>query len=90
MSESYRTIEVRPLAGALGAEILGIDLAGEIGARQFDELRAAYDEFGVIFFRDQALSPEQHIAFARRWGARQPMKWRSAPWGRRSAASRWK
>ena len=69
MSGTYQTIDVRPVTGALGAEILGIDLAAELDERRFAELRAAYDEFGVIFFRDQALSPEQHLAFARRWGA---------------------
>ncbi len=69
MEATYRSIEVRPLGGALGAEIHGVDTAGEIGEAQFAELRRAFDEFGVIFFRDQSLTPEQHIAFARRWGA---------------------
>ncbi|MDH3474038.1 MAG: TauD/TfdA family dioxygenase [Rhodospirillales bacterium] len=68
MDADYQTIEVRPVSGALGAEVHGLDIAGEIGAAQFAELRRAYDEFGVIFFRDQTLTPEQHIAFARRWG----------------------
>ncbi len=68
MSGSRQTIDVRPVTDALGAEILGIDLAAEVGERQFAEISAAYDEFGVIFFRDQRLSPEQHLGFARRWG----------------------
>ena len=68
MTESYRTIEVRPTSGALGAEIHGIDLAEDIGDDQLAELRRAFDDFGVIFFRDQALTPDQHIAFAERWG----------------------
>ena len=68
MTESYETIEVLPTSGALGAEIHGIDLAGDIGDDQLAELRRAFDEFGVIFFRDQALTPERHIAFAERWG----------------------
>ena len=66
---SYRTLAIQPLAGALGAEIHGIDLAGDIGEAQFAELRQAFGEYGVVFFRDQALSPEQHIGFAERWGA---------------------
>ena len=69
MEATYRTIEVRPLSDALGAEIHGVNTAGEIGEAQFAELRRAFDQFGVIFFRDQELTPEQHIAFARRWGA---------------------
>ena len=66
---SYRTLDIQPLAGALGAEVHGIDLAGDIGEAQFAELRHAFGEYGVIFFRDQGLSPEQHIGFAERWGA---------------------
>ena len=68
MTENYRSIEVRPASGALGAEIHGIDLSMDIGDGQHAELRRAFDEFGVIFFRDQALTPERHIAFAERWG----------------------
>ena len=68
MAENYRTIEVRPTSGALGAEIHGIDLSADIGDDQLAELRRAFDEFGVIFFRDQVLTPERHIAFAERWG----------------------
>lgn len=68
MGQDYRLIEVRPLTGALGAEIHGVDLAEDIGPDQFDEMRRAYYQFGVIFFRNQTLTPEQHIAFARRWG----------------------
>jgi taurine dioxygenase len=60
-------IEVRRHPGGCGAEVLGVDL------RNLDEdamavLRAAYAEHGVIFFRDQTISEEQHIAFAKRWG----------------------
>jgi taurine dioxygenase len=68
MTESYQTIEVRPTSGALGAEIHGIDLSTDIGDDQLAELRRAFDDFGVIFFRDQVLTPERHIAFAERWG----------------------
>jgi len=68
MTENYRTIEVRPTSGVLGAEIHGIDLSADIGDDQLAEMRRAFDEFGVIFFRDQVLTPERHIAFAERWG----------------------
>jgi len=66
---SYQTIEIQPISGALGAEINGVDLAKEISDEQFTEIRRAFGEYGVIFFRDQALSPEAHIGFAERWGA---------------------
>lgn len=62
-------IEVRPIAGALGAEVLGIDLSRDLGSETFARIKRAYADHGVIFFRDQTLTPEQHIAFAERWGA---------------------
>ncbi len=62
-----QTVTVRKLTGGCGAEVLGIDLAKDLSNRQWDELRTLFKEHGVIFFRDQELTPEQHIAFARRW-----------------------
>jgi len=58
-------MKVRRIAGALGAEILDVDLSARIPA---DEIRAALLEHHVIFFRDQALSPAQFMAFARSMG----------------------
>lgn len=66
---SYTTIEVIPQCAAVGAEIHGVDLAGDLSNEQFSEVRQAFHEHGVIFFRDQNLAPEQHLAFARRFGA---------------------
>ncbi len=68
MSASNGTIEVRPLAGAVGAEVLGVDLSRELSNSQFASIRQAFQDHGVIFFRDQDLRPEDHIAFAERWG----------------------
>ena len=61
-------IEVRPLSGALGAEILGIDLAARLDEATVAALRAALLEHIVIFFRDQSLSPHDLLAVARRFG----------------------
>ncbi len=58
------TIEIVPTSGALGAELRGVDLRGPIAATTTAEIRSALAEHGVIFFRDQMLTPEQHIAFA--------------------------
>ena len=69
MTGDYQKIEVRPLSTALGAEIGGVDLGAGPDDEQFAEMRRAYHEHGVIFFRDQELTPEQHIAFAERWSA---------------------
>lgn len=67
MAQTYETIEVRPVSGALGAEIHGVDLSKELSNHQFAEIRDVFRDNGVIFFRDQKLTPEQHIAFAERW-----------------------
>jgi taurine dioxygenase len=64
---SYRRIEVKPIAGALGAEIGGIDLAA-LDDETFDEVHAAWLEHLVVFFRRQAITPEQQLAFAKRFG----------------------
>lgn len=58
------SIEIKPTSGALGAEIHGLDLARQISADDSRAIRGALAEHGVIFFRDQTLTPEQHIAFA--------------------------
>ena len=60
--------EVRPVSGALGAEIDGIDLAKPLETPVFDDLHRAFLEHGVLFFRDQRLTPETQLAFARRFG----------------------
>jgi taurine dioxygenase len=65
---SYRFIDVEPLAGSLGAEISGVDLAKDFSDDVMAEIRAASRDHLVIFFRDQELTPAQHIHFARRWG----------------------
>jgi len=64
---SYRRIEVKPIAGALGAEIAGVDL-GNMDDEAFDEIAAAWLEHLVVFFRRQTITPEQQIAFAKRFG----------------------
>ncbi len=60
------TVEIHPLCG-VGAEIRGVDLAGELTNSDFAAIRGAFADHGVIFFRDQAINEAQHIAFARRW-----------------------
>jgi len=62
------SITARPIAGALGAEISGVDLAKELSDDTVAAIRRAWLEHLVIFFRDQDLSPPQFLAFARRFG----------------------
>jgi taurine dioxygenase len=61
-------LDIRPSSPAVGAEILGVDLSGPLSTEETSEIREALKEYGVIFFRDQELTPEQHIAFAERFG----------------------
>ena len=68
MSNPYRHLQVRPIAGALGAEIDGVDLSRELPAEVFEEIRRALHENLVIFFRGQRLTPQQHIDFSARFG----------------------
>jgi taurine dioxygenase len=69
----WRHIEVRPIAGALGAEIHGVDLAQPLADEVTAEIRWAFLKHLVIFFRNQQLTPQQQVAFARRFG--EPMEY---------------
>ncbi len=62
------SIEIVPTAAALGAEIRGVDLARPIDAATFAAIERAYNEHGVVFFRDQQITPPQQVAFTRRFG----------------------
>ena len=64
----YETIGVDRLTPIIGAEISGIDLAGPLSNRTVDELHRALAENLVIFFRDQNITPQQHLAFGRLFG----------------------
>ncbi|MEK9723547.1 MAG: TauD/TfdA family dioxygenase, partial [Rhodospirillaceae bacterium] len=63
----FRRIDVTPVAGALGAEIAGVDL-NALDDEQVAEVRAALLKYAVVFFRDQDLTPDGQTAFARRFG----------------------
>jgi len=61
-------LEIRPLAGTVGAEIVGVDLAAPLSDGTIADVTRALGEHGVVVFRDQSLTPEQHIATARQFG----------------------
>jgi taurine dioxygenase len=65
---NYRHIEVRPVAGALGAELNGVDISRELEDDVVGEVRQALLDHLVIFLRDQKVTPQQQIAFARKFG----------------------
>ncbi|MEC8350233.1 MAG: TauD/TfdA family dioxygenase [Pseudomonadota bacterium] len=59
-------ITIQP-QGAIGAEIHDVDL-NDLSEATLAELRIAYAQYGVLFFRDQQLTPEAHIELAQHWG----------------------
>ncbi len=62
---NYETISVRPLAGALGAEIAGVDLRQPLGNRQWSEVHQAFLDYCAIYIRGQDLGGEDMLRYAR-------------------------
>jgi taurine dioxygenase len=65
---STKRIDIRPMAGALGADIFGADLAQPLDDATFAAIERAFHDYLVIQFHDQVLTPEQQVAFTRRFG----------------------
>jgi taurine dioxygenase len=61
-------IEIKPISGALGAEIHGVDLAAELDNSTTATVRQAFFYHDVVFVMDHDLTPDQYLAFARRFG----------------------
>lgn len=64
----HNHLETRPIAGALGAEVHGVNLADDLDAATFNAVHQALLDHGVIFFRDQDITPAQQLALAKSWG----------------------
>lgn len=62
------SLDIQPVTGTIGAEIAGIDLAAPQPDGVWTEIRQALNRHGVIFFRDQNITPQQEIDFARHFG----------------------
>ena len=62
------TLTVKPVAGAIGAEVGGVDLSQKLSDAMVGAIRKALLDHLVIFFRDQELTPEQLMAFSLRFG----------------------
>jgi taurine dioxygenase len=62
-----QTFEIRPFDN-LGAEIIGLDLSRELNADDFARVHRAHLDHQVVVFREQRITPEQQIAFSRRFG----------------------
>lgn len=61
-------LEVHPLTGVIGAEIDGVDLREPLDDETFEKIHGALLEHLVVFFRNQEISPDQHVAFGERFG----------------------
>jgi taurine dioxygenase len=64
----YERISVKPLAPTIGAVVEGVSLAERVDDELFVELNRALLEWKVLFFRNQDITGEQHVAFAANWG----------------------
>ena len=60
--------DIRPLPGALGAEVIGLDLTHELAADEFAAIHQAHLKHHVLVFRNQHIQPEHQIAFSKRFG----------------------
>jgi len=69
----YRHLDVAPVAGALGAEIAGVDISRPLEDSVAAEIRRVFLDYLVLFFRGQKLTPQAQLAFARRFG--EPMEY---------------
>ncbi|HEV7732409.1 MAG TPA: TauD/TfdA family dioxygenase [Candidatus Binatia bacterium] len=61
-------LEIQPVAGRIGAEIVGIDLRADLDDEVVEAIRSALLLWKVVFFRGQRLDPDTHAGFARRFG----------------------
>ncbi|NKB98500.1 MAG: taurine dioxygenase [Pseudomonadales bacterium] len=63
----YATLRVTPLTGGIGAEVTGVDLRG-LSDELIADLKQAWLDYKVLFFREQDLSKAQHVAYGRALG----------------------
>ena len=70
------SLNIRPLSPALGAEIVGIDLRQELSPATMADILGVWHAHLVILFRDQTLSEDEQVRFARQFG---PLQQRSRP-----------
>ena len=68
LHHNYRFINVHPIAGALGAEIKGVNIALPLKREVVLEIRQAFLDHLVIFFHNQELTPQEQLAFSRQFG----------------------
>ena len=63
-----QAFEIKPSPSGIGAEVIGIDLSKPLSDQDSKRISDAFNDHSVLVYRAQHLTPEQHIAFSRRWG----------------------
>ena len=62
-----QSFEIKPNPSGTGADVIGIDLSKPLRDADFKRISDAFNDYAVLCYRDQHLTPEQHIAFSGRW-----------------------
>lgn len=73
MPRASTSLDIRPVTGVLGADIVGVDLSADLDEATVDAIRTAVNDHLVVFFPDQRLTPERQVAFSRRFGPYGPV-----------------
>ena len=66
--QNFNHIKVKPISGAMGAEVFDVDLSSEISSETWNEIKEAFHNFLVLIFRDQNLTDQQQFNFTQRFG----------------------
>ncbi|MDA9122708.1 TauD/TfdA family dioxygenase [Paracoccaceae bacterium] len=66
--QNFKHIKVKPISGAMGAEVFDVDLSSELSSETWNEIKEAFHNFLVLIFRDQNLTDQQQFNFTQRFG----------------------
>jgi taurine dioxygenase len=66
--QNFNHIKIKPISGAMGAEVFDVDLSSELNSETWNEIKEAFHNFLVLIFRDQNLTDQQQFNFTQRFG----------------------
>ena len=66
--QKFNHIKIKPISGAMGAEVFDVDLSSELSSETWNEIKEAFHNFLVLIFRDQNLTDQQQFNFTQRFG----------------------
>lgn len=69
MNATGQCVDIRPIQGRFGAEVVGLDLTSPPDDATFRRIEQAWFEHSFLVYRDLVMTPDQHIDFTRRFGA---------------------